>query len=256
MGRLSSYTRSRIVSLRRQGLTFVSIGQRLREEDNISASRQAISNFWRNFEATGAMVPRHGGGKPASLKDVHLNFLDEKLHANSELTAKELQKLLLDTFGLEVSVPTILRGRKKLGWQYGVTRYCQLISDKNKPERLSFAQACLDSGETFDDVIFVDECIVQMGANTKRQCYKKGAPLVTRLRAKPKHPYQVGFIPKVNKCEIFKSRLTGVRLNAKQFSLLVGLHLLLYSSKVHTSHELCCQAPTCRLINLSAEYFI
>ena len=74
------------------------------------------------------------------------------------------------------------------------TRYCQLISDKNKPLRLAFAQECIDRKDTFEDVIFSDECLVKMDANTRRQAYKKGEALQNRIRAKPKHPYQVGYL--------------------------------------------------------------
>ena len=191
MGRLSEYARSRIVNLRRLGLTFVNIQGKLRDEDNVNASRQAISNCWRSFQQTGEIAAHHGGGHQAILQDVHLDFINNKLKENNELTARELQQMLREQFNLNASIPTVLRGRKKMGWIYGMTRYCQLITDKNKPLRLAFAEACLNSGDTFDDVIFVDECIVQMGSHTGRQCYQKGAPLTARLRPKPKHPYQV-----------------------------------------------------------------
>jgi len=191
MVRLSDYTKQRIISLRRQGLVHENIRRRLFEEDQIETSRQAISKFLKRFRETEQLKNRHGGGREAILKQVHLDFMEEQLTANNELNGIELTNLLEENYGIEVSADTVLRWRKQLGWGYGATRYCQMIREENKPKRLVFAQSCLETQDTFEDVIFTDECIVQMSSNVRRQCYKKGAPIHRRLRPKPKHPYQV-----------------------------------------------------------------
>lgn len=191
MVRLSQVAKHRILSLRNFGLRHTAISRRLLEEDGIKASRQAISAFIKRHEETGSIEARHGGGRPALLKEEHLNFIEAKLGENCELNGIELSDLLKEHFNIEVSSDTVLRWRKKLGWRYGATRYCQMVSDINKGKRLEFAQSCVEANELFEDVIFTDESLVQLQANTRRQCYKKGAPVTQRIRAKPKHPYQV-----------------------------------------------------------------
>lgn len=191
MVRLTQFARTRVVHLKRQGLTFVEICQRLEEDDGIETSRQSVSKFWRKFSASGDIKPGHGGGRPAVLQEEHLDFLDAQMTKNSELSGPELQIMFKDTFDIEVSHHTILRCRRKQGWTYGQTRYCQMISEKNQPLRKAFAEEMIRLEDAFDDVIFTDECIVQMGCNARRQCYKKGAPLQLRLRPKAKHPFQV-----------------------------------------------------------------
>ena len=115
------------------------------------------------------------------------------MRENNELNGKELKEMIEMQFQVTVSIETVLRWRKRLGWTYAPTRYCQMVSQANKEKRLVFAQECLASNELFADVIFTDETKIQMGCNASHQCYKKGEGLKGRLRPKPKHPYQVPF---------------------------------------------------------------
>ena len=46
----------------------------------------------------------------------------------------------------------------QMGWTLQRTHYCQLIRVANKVKRLEYAQQILDSGNTFHNVIFSDEC--------------------------------------------------------------------------------------------------
>ena len=191
MARLSELTKQRIVNMRKRGLSFNSIREKLKEEDDVECSRQSISHCWKNYNATGSTEYRHGGGPVHKLQDAHIALIDSKMKENNELNAKELQDLLVKEFGVNVSTSTVLRYRRKLGWKWAPTKYCQMISEKNKVNRLAFARECLQNQEKFDDVIFTDETRIQMSCNTARQCYKVGEPITSRLRPKPKHPYQV-----------------------------------------------------------------
>lgn len=191
MGRLTLYARERVVHLRSHGASDQDIVKHLSQDDGIDACRQTISNFCRTYEATGSMAPRHGGGNSSILTEEHRNFIDDKVKENTELTGPELQKLIEEHFGVKASVATILRARRKLGWLVGKTQFGPMVSDKNKPLRLAFAQSCLATRDEFEDVVFVDESLVKMGSHVKRQCYKKGQPLAKRLRPVAKHPYQV-----------------------------------------------------------------
>ena len=55
---------------------------------------------------------------------------------------------------------TILRCWMSLGWTFCGSAYCQLICDVNKQKRLEWAQQW--ANDTFDDVIWTDECTVQL----------------------------------------------------------------------------------------------
>ena len=91
--------------------------------------------------------------------------------------------------GIEVHPSTVRRSRKQQGWTLQRTRYCQLIRDANKVKRLEFAQRVLETGDTFDNVIFTDECSISL-EQFRRTCYRKVDEPAKR-KPKPKHPLKL-----------------------------------------------------------------
>ena len=124
-------------------------------------------------------------------------------------TAHQLHRLLQGK-GYNLSLETILRCRSSLGWTFRGSAYCQLIRGVNMEKRLAWALKYKD--DTFDDVIFTDECTVQMESHRRFCCRKQGEPprlkprsvftfltdvivctvqYAFRLSCRPKHPYKV-----------------------------------------------------------------
>ena len=119
-----------------------------------------------------------------------MGTIEESLRSNDELTARKLRTKLSETFpnAQEVSLSTIKRCRKQLGWVCTRPHYCQLIREVNKQKRKE-CQRQLDNKETFDDVIFTDECSVQLEQHGKLCFRKEKEPRV--LKQRPKHPVKV-----------------------------------------------------------------
>ncbi len=69
-----------------------------------------------------------------------------------------------------VSLATIIRNRRLLGWTYRGSAYCQVIRPINAQKRLVFAQTYLR--DSFADVIWSDESTIQLETH-KRYCYRK-----------------------------------------------------------------------------------
>ena len=102
---------------------------------------------------------------------------------DDETTSVQLLKLLRDN-GIQLSLVTILRCRSSLGWTFRGSAYCQLIRDVNKVKRLDWCKA--NSEDNFENVIFTDECSIQMETHRRFACRRKGeAP---RPKPRPKHP--------------------------------------------------------------------
>ena len=75
--------------------------------------------------------------------------------------------------GFDISIKTILRCRKQLGWTYRGSAYCQMIRAVNKEKRLEWAREYLcESEDGFGDVIFSDESTIQLETH-RRYCYRK-----------------------------------------------------------------------------------
>ena len=62
---------------------------------------------------------------------------------NNDQTAKKLRDKIFEHFGFNVERSKAQRARHKLGWTLNGTRYCQIISETNKQNRLKFAVRCL-----------------------------------------------------------------------------------------------------------------
>ena len=56
-------------------------------------------------------------------------------------------------------------------------------------KRLEFAKRCIENKDTFEDVIFNDESLIQLTKHSKLSFRKRGEQV--KLQPKPKHPYKV-----------------------------------------------------------------
>ena len=90
-------------------------------------------------------------------------FIEAKLQEDDELTTVEIQRLLSRKFSMSISAPTIRRYiRMHLKWVVARTRFGPMISDKNKAKRSVFTQMCLDTNDTFNNVIWINESSVPL----------------------------------------------------------------------------------------------
>ena len=124
-----------------------------------------------------------------------LRLIEDRMKDDDETTATQLVKLLEDQ-GYQISKTTVIRARRTLGWTFHGSRYCQMIRDKNKEKRVTWATE--NFGNDFKDVVWTDESMIQL-ENHRTFSYRKvnAAP---KPKARPKNPYKVmvwaGYIEK------------------------------------------------------------
>ena len=106
MGKLSQYTRNRIISLYAWNNTIVNI-VRLLEEEGVKTSRNSVSSFIKRYKQTGSINDAQRSGRKGIISSDDLNFIDEKMKENDELTSAELQKLLKDERNVSVSASMV-----------------------------------------------------------------------------------------------------------------------------------------------------
>ena len=59
-----------------------------------------------------------------------MHFMEQELRKNDELTSTGIKALLLERWpDLRVSIPTIKRVRKEMGWVCTRPHYCQLLRE-------------------------------------------------------------------------------------------------------------------------------
>ena len=95
--------------------------------------------------------------------------------SNNEMTGTQLRNRLIDQFpSLQVSISSIKRARRKLGWISKKTRYCALVSDTNEEKRVTWCNERVSKNDmVFEDVIWTDECTVQLEPHRKRYFHKE-----------------------------------------------------------------------------------
>ena len=156
------------------------------QAEGITPCRQTVWRFWRHYQRHGSILPLQSGGRPRKLTEIVLQLIDAAMMENDETTAKEL-RIILQQHRVVISLRTILRGRKTLGWSFRGAAYCQLIRDVNKMKRLEWAREHLE--DDFEDVVWMDETSVQLETHRRFCCRKNGQK--PRRKPRPKHPVKV-----------------------------------------------------------------
>ena len=96
--------------------------------------------------------------------------------------------------GVKFSLRTI-KFQRRLKLTMKKKNYCQFISVKNKTARMNWCSETLIAKETFSNVIFVDECNVEISLIPRQSFYQVGCSpeKVPERSAKQKHSYKVSF---------------------------------------------------------------
>ena len=132
----SDYTKQRILSLHWQGRKVSAIVEHLVLEDGIRVSKVGVRRFIKRYNTRGTIARQPGSGFPPKITPRIQAIIEVAMREDDETTATQLQSRLA-TYGVYVSLATILRSRQMLGWVYRGSAYCQLIRTVNKQKDLN-----------------------------------------------------------------------------------------------------------------------
>ena len=102
------------------------------------------------------------------ISEQELIGIDKIVFRNRHITANAIKQRQ----NLRVSSRTVQKYLNILGWRKVRTKYCQVVSPKNRIERFFFAKVILEFEDQFLDSIFIDESTVQMNKNASTIWYK------------------------------------------------------------------------------------
>ena len=91
--------------------------------------------------------------------------------------------------GVKASLTAVKKVCWNLGWRKRGPKYFQAVREANPLACLAFHERCVETGETFDDVIFTDESSIWLERHSKVCFRKKG--MQAKHKAAVKHPYKV-----------------------------------------------------------------
>ena len=170
----SSYKRQRILHHYCGGHHAPTIAKLPREE-GLKVTRVGIAKFLMKFQETGSIGRRLGSGRPSKITAEMKETVEKQMRLDDETTTYQLHQLLTSK-GYSISLRTILRCRTALGWTFRGSAYCQLIQHPNKLKRLEWANNNPYSDEAFKNVIFTDECTLQLETQCQFCCRKRKEP--------------------------------------------------------------------------------
>lgn len=189
-GKLSHDNKLKIVELHEKGWQTYAIRRAL-ESDNIFVSWNAVKNVINqyvvgNFRPFQAVCEDKASFKVLKAKD--LNLIHSTLKNDCNTSSTELHKKLQNE-GVDVGLKTVKRAIDVAGFTAAQPRYCQLIKDKNKTDRVTFCSGLVETNEKFDDAIFSDECTIQLHDN-KTVAYRNKDSIAPN-HCRPKHPLKI-----------------------------------------------------------------
>ena len=185
---MSVDTRSKVIFLPNLG---VPVSKIKKLQDLGVVSRKSIYLLLQKYQVTCSLADRKRKSQGSFLNTEHMEFIDQAIDANRVLTSLKLRNLIVNSFPhVQVSLATIKRAWKVLGWTTKKTRYCAIINDINKEKQMTW---CIDriANDDMDmtDVIWSDESTIEMEPHQKMMYQKKG--LQPHYAAIAKHPLKV-----------------------------------------------------------------
>lgn len=232
---LSNFQRQRIISLwtqpKKRTVTEI---KRIMAHEGVFTTAQTIKNTIARWEETGTVRDRPRIGRRVMVPQSHYRFIDETMAENDECTASEMKKLLSAKFGADYvtySERTIARVRSELGWTFTTARYCQAIRDGNKEKRVAWVNSCLETEECFEDVIFTDECTVQLECHRRKSFRKKNAP--RKFKYRHKHPPKIHVWAGISKRGATQLVMFGGIMTATRYGDILSASLVPFLRKTY-----------------------
>ena len=144
------------------------IQERLRKE-GIKVTRRSLYLLIKKYKETGSYVDRPRAPRKRQLTEEHYSFINQAVATNTTITSWELHGLVTAKFpSLAVSRTPVKKACKELGWNAKKTRYCALITDVNKENRVTWClDRLIDEDMDIDDVVWTDKSSVQLEPQRK-----------------------------------------------------------------------------------------
>ena len=98
MVRTSDFVKVRALSLLKRGKTIAGTVRELKEIDGVSINRKTVAKLLRHLKTNTSIADKARSGRPSKLSQEHLDFIDQKLEENDELTAPGTVCLIYDVF--------------------------------------------------------------------------------------------------------------------------------------------------------------
>ena len=171
MAALSKYAKQWIVFLNVRGFINREVVAIMNREGAVHVTTQIVQRCHKHYVETGSIAKRQESGRLTLRNSAVLQTIEDIMQADDKATAVQIRSYLLQRGQRLLSLSTILRVQRELGW-LDVLRLSIL------PTYLSGKEKCLDWSrahfhDNFEDVLWTDESSVQLHCH-QRFCCRKG----------------------------------------------------------------------------------
>lgn len=189
--KLSHCHRLEIVSLFRQNWKVSAIVRYLGDQHGINVDWCTVKKVilkYKSGDLFAESMSTDSFIKFRKVSDSDILTVKTALSENCTMTATDIQRQLQET-GTSLSKTTVHRVIKEAGYTASAPRYCQMIREVNKVKRVDFCKQLVLDNDNFNDIVFTDECTVQLHDN-KVVVYRLRNESATPI-PQPKHPLKV-----------------------------------------------------------------
>lgn len=189
MGRINHELKLRIVKMHKDGFSVAAIRREMRFL-GYTVCRDTIS-YWIHKYQIGLFGDICESDIPqvstcVSLRDAEL--IKECIAKDCTVSSTEIHRVLKED-GASFGLTTTKRAIAASGYTHSKPRYGQMVRDANKLKRVEFCERLIAADDTFDNVIFSDECSIQLHQNKLHSHRQKDA--CAAVLPKPKHPLKI-----------------------------------------------------------------
>lgn len=205
MGRINHELKLRIVKMHKDGFSVAAIRREMRFL-GYTVCRDTIS-YWIHKYQIGLFGDICESDIPqvstcVSLRDAEL--IKECIAKDCTVSSTEIHRVLKED-GASFGLTTTKRAIAASGYTHSKPRYGQMVRDANKLKRVEFCERLIAADDTFDNVIFSDECSIQLHQNKLHSYRQKDA--CAAVLPKPKHPLKIHVWAAISKRGASKIRL-------------------------------------------------
>ena len=137
-----------------------------------------------------------------TLRDTEL--IKEYISNDYTMSSTEIHRMLKED-GVSFGLTTTKWAISASGFTHSRPRYGQMVRDANKLKRVDFCDRLIAKNDQFDDVIFLDECSIQLHQN--KLCSYRPKDFCAAVLPKPKHPLKIHVWAAISKPGATKIRL-------------------------------------------------
>ena len=171
---------------------------------------KSVVGFWaKRARESNDFEDSKRNGRPKILNIDVADLIQTKISETPSTTSAKLAMEIEEDIGLRVSRWTIQRSLHSLGFKSGLTSPKPALTEKQKYNRMAFAQAHLNTN--WNEVIFTDEAKFDCGAHRHRVWYKGRPPHIRTKKHAPKLNARGAFSVKgVSTLSLFEQNMDAI----------------------------------------------